>query len=358
MDRTGPLIEGVQAIMIHRSDSGQRMMLELRAREAWMQRNYPGTQELAEQWAALSLAEGDDESWWNASYLTAEALRKQGRMSDSYNVAEDLALHPLTQRSAALRARVDTLRAFALQGSGDLTTAVLAARGAIAEVEGLAGHNGIAILAQNALIAALAESGQLEEAWQACLTLAHLLHEDPANTYAGQSYWAIGNVAFLLKQISDGVAFHERAANTLSPINDLDLWARFNHGSAQTRLAAGLIEPETLECIERAEMAMSIAGGTPRDRLELDLTRAHWLVLSGQPEEAIERLRRIVAGQDLLALHTAAQAHFLLGQALTGSDSASDAVAHLALSEQLFMQSGAEDRAGVARALIIGIEQP
>ncbi|MDN4611248.1 hypothetical protein [Arthrobacter burdickii] len=342
--------------MSHQHDPGERMLLEFQARDAWNQRNYAAAQKLAEQWAAMSSANHEEESWWNASFLVAECLRKQDLMNESLEVADELANHPLTQQSVALQARIFTLRAFALQGTGDLATAVEAARRAVSEALLEPIHNTIAIEAQNALIAVLAESGLLESAWSECRILADLLDKDPENTYSGQSYWAIGNVAFLLKNITEGVSYHELAAKTLSPTNDLDLWARFNRGSADFRLAAGVIEPETLECIERAELASSIVGGTERDRLELKLIRAQWLVLTGQFEAAVENLAEITARKHLLASHVAAQAHFLLGQAQSGRGSAADAIADLELSEDLFLQSGAEDRASSARALIVSIQ--
>lgn len=338
--------------MSYREGPGQRLLLEFRARDAWNQRDYVTAQGLATELASAAREDGDDLGWWNASFLVGECLRKQGLMQESQSIADELAAHSLTERSKALSARVFTLRAFALQGSGDLAAAVQAARRAVSEALVEPNQDTIVIEAQNALIAALAESGQLENAWSECRTLADLLDKDPDNKYAGQSYWAIGNVAFLLRNISEGVSYHELAAKTLSPTNDLDLWARFNRGSADFRLAAGVLEPETLECIERAELASSIVGGTERDRLELKLIRAQWHVLTGQFEAAVEQLTAIIARKQLLASHVAAQAHFLLGQALSGHGSNADAISNLQVSEDLFLQSGAEDRASSARALI------
>jgi tetratricopeptide (TPR) repeat protein len=342
--------------MSHQTDPGERMLLEFQARDAWNQRNYAAAQKLAEQWAAMSFVNHEEENWWNASFLVSECLRKQDRMNESLDVADELTNHPLTQQSVALQARIFTLRAFALQGSGDLAAAVSAARSAVAAALTEPVHSAIAVEAQNALIASLAESGKLEEAWKECLVLAQLLSAELNTQTTGLGYWAIGNVAFLLKNISEGVSYHELAAKTLSPTNDLDLWARFNRGSADFRLAAGVLEPETLECIERAELASSIVGGTERDRLELKLIRAQWLVLTGQFQAAVENLTEITAHKHLLASHVAAHAHFLLGQALSGRGSDAEAIADLELSEDLFLQSGAEDRAASARALIDSIQ--
>ncbi|MCU1634732.1 MAG: hypothetical protein JWM61_3384 [Micrococcaceae bacterium] len=342
---------------LHDSRSEQ-LMIELQARDAWNQRDYVRSQELAERAASAAAASNDESSWWNATFLVSEALRKQGLMQESRDVAERLENHALTRTSNALSARVATLTSFALQGAGDLARAVVAARAAVQFAEVEPGQKSIRMEARNALIAALADSDQLEGAWQESLILAEMLSTEPTTQSTGLGYWAIGNVAFLLKHITEGVSYHQLAAKSLSPTNDLDLWARFNRGSAQFRLAAGVVEPETLECIERAELASSIVGGTERDRLELKLTRAQWLVLTGQFEAAIKQLTEIIDNKRLLASHVAAQAHFLQGQALAASTSNADALADLRLSEKLFLQSGADERATTARALIETIQQP
>ena len=330
---------------------GEQLMIELQARDAWNQRDYVGAQQLAERAASVAAASADDAGWWNATFLVAEALRKQGRMQQSKEIAEQLEVHALTRESKALRAKAATLMSFALQGTGDLAQAVTAARAAVAWAGAEPGQKGTQMEAQNALIAALADSDLFEEAWQECQILAELLATEPPTQTTGMGHWAIGNVAFLLTHIEEGVSHHQFAAKHLSPTNDLDLWARFNRGSAQFRLAAGVIEPETLECIERAELASSIVGGTERDRLELKLTRAHWLVLTGQFDAAVEQLTAIIEKKHLLASHMAAQAHLLLGQALSARGGVAEAVVNFKMSEELFLQSGAKDRAASVQAL-------
>lgn len=344
--------------MTYKEASGQRLLLELRARDAWNQRDYDGAQRLAEELAGAAEANGEEEAWWNAKFLVSECLRKRGFMNESWSVADLLSVHPLTRTSKALSARVATLVAFALQGSGELASAVSAAHRAVNDAASEPDQTSIEIEARNALIAALAESDQLDEAWEQCILLSDILSREPGSKYAGQSYWAIGNVAFLLKRITEGVTYHQLAAKSLSPTNDLDLWARFNRASASLRLTAGVIEPETLECIERAELASSIVGGTERDKLELSLTRAQWLVLTGQFDAAVEQLAVIIDNKQLLAIHTAAEAYFLLGQAQSGQDRDDDALSSLEASEELFLQAGAQDRAATARTLIDSIRNP
>ncbi|THJ66280.1 hypothetical protein E8P82_09825 [Arthrobacter echini] len=336
---------------------GARLLLELQARDAWNRRDYAGAKNVARQLASSAQHDGDDLSWWNATFLVSECARKQGMMRESAAIAERLADHPLTQRSKALSARVSSLISFALQGSGDLAPAIAAGRHAVEIASSEIGQPNILVEALNALIAALADSDQREAAWQESQSLAAILVSHPESPYAGQSYWAMGNVAFLLKQIDEGVYYHRLAAKTISPMNDLDLWSRFNRASASLRLSAGVVESETLECIERAEMANFIIGGTDRDREELKLTRAHWLVLTGQFDTATELLHSVIDHKDLVASHTAAQAHLLLGQALAESGSTADAITQLELGEDLFLQSGAQDRAATARQLIDDLQQ-
>ena len=341
--------------MRHEEAASHRLLLEFRAREAWSQRDYSSAQSLAEDLASAALDEGDDLGWWNATFFVSEALRKRGLMLKSLMVAEKLAGHSVTLESKALSARVSTLVSLAHQGCGDLVLAVSAAHRAVQDAVSHPEEFGVEVDARNALIAALAESGQLDDAWEQCVLLAEVLKREPDSKSAGESYWAIGNVAFLLKRIADGVSYHQLAAKNLSPTNDLDLWARFNRASAALRLSAGVIEPETLECIERAELASSIVGGTELDRIELRLTRAQWLVLTGQFEAAIDQLGEVIAHKHLLATHTAAEAHFFLGRALSGQGRDSEARDNLEASEDLFLQSGAQERAAVARSLMDGI---
>ncbi|WP_051477282.1 hypothetical protein [Arthrobacter sp. Br18] len=332
------------------------MLLELRARDSWNQRDYAGARALADEAATAALKLDDIDAWWNMTFLKSECLRKLGLMRESAEVSQVLNDHPLTVQSSALTTRVATNLSFALQGCGDLAEAVIAARHAAAAAEADPEQQESLIKAQYALIAALADSDQLDEAWVQCLALAALLQGNPSSQSAGMSYWAIGNVAFLLNQPEEGTKYHRLAAENLSPTNDLELWAKFNRASAEIRLAAGVVQPETLECIDRAELAISIVGGSERDKLELALTRAHWLVLTGQYEAAAERLRFVISKDKLLATHTAAEAHLLLGRALKAKKAEPEAAQNLKKSEKLFSKAGAPSRAGSARELIDDIE--
>jgi hypothetical protein len=125
-----------------------------------------------------------------------------------------------------------------------------------------------------------------------------------------------------------GIKHHERAAKLLSPANDIELWARFNKASAAVRLSSGIVEPETLSAIERAELALSIVGGNKTDQLEVAFIRARWLYLTGDIVAAVEKLREIHAERKALAKHTAGEVSLLLGKSLKAAGEAAEALVH------------------------------
>ena len=172
--------------------------------------------------------------------------------------------------------------------------------------------------ALRALIGALAESGRLDEAWKYCQDMNEQMDEHSMSQLAGEVAWVIGNVAFMRHDYPEGIKHHERAAKLLSPANDIELWARFNKASAAVRLSSGIVEPETLSAIERAELALSIVGGNKTDQLEVAFIRARWLYLTGDIVAAVEKLREIHAERDALARHTAGEVSLLLGKVAQG----------------------------------------
>lgn len=324
---------------------GDQLLYELRAREAWSQRDYESARVIAGQAVELAMKDDNQVAWWNMAFFQAECLREEGSVEESVKVAELLREHPLTSQSPALAARVLTLLGIGLQGIGQLPSAVDATRDAVNLATNDDTPSELLINARRALIATLAESDQVAEAWAECVTLAALITADTPPQVSGKAYWVIGNVAFLRQEVTEGAKYHRLAASKLSPNNDLDLWARFNRASAAKRLAAGVVDAETLECIERAETASSIVGGNERDQLELSLTRAHWLVLTGQLNAAVKRLRPICAEGTILASQTAGEANLLLGRALAGRGDDIEALSYLDAAKAFFIQSGAHDRA-------------
>lgn len=333
-------------------EPGEHVFLELRARDAWGQRDYSAARELAREAQAVAERDGDENASWNMVFLQMECLKKEGLFQNAEVAAYDLRSRPLTLRYPDLAARVSTFLADTLLGQGNLDSAVAEARLAVETSSQASDSPDLRIRAQHALIAALAESDRIDDAWQECLRLAQLITPEVNPQIAGKAYWVIGNVAYLRRDAVNGTDYHRRAAENLSPSNDLDLWAKFNRASAALRLAGGVVEPETLECIERAETAASIVGGSERDKIELSLTRAHWLFLTGQYDAAVERLRPICRASSQIASQTAGEAHVLLGQALVRSGDSLEGLFQLEKGQELFRQSGAPDRESQVGRLI------
>jgi hypothetical protein len=205
------------------------------------------------------------------------------------------------------------------------------------------------IQAQQALIAALAESGRLEEAWRECLDLESLLTDHVDEDTAGKAYWVIGNVAFLSNRVNEGSHYHDLAAGQLSPSKDVDLWARFNRGSAEMRLHAQLGDAATLRCIERAELATDVIGGSANDYLLMRLNRGHWSFLAGDSGTAIELLQAVCADADTTLPQILGEARLLLGRAFSASRNPKAARENLLLAADHFEASGAQQRADQAR---------
>ncbi|GAB3532170.1 hypothetical protein GCM10027403_03970 [Arthrobacter tecti] len=335
--------------------SGDLVMHELRAREAWSQRDYSVARNIAATAVELAIEAEDHHAWWNMTFLQAECFREEGLLEEALEIGRTLGSNSLTLGSDALLARIHTLIAVCLQGLGHLDQAVTDAQIAVDSSARVDGAPELQIDAHHALIAALAESDRLDDAWTTCLGLSTLITPGVHAQTAGKAYWAVGNVAFMRHQVDDGTRFHRLAAEQLSPNNDLELWAHFNRASAALRLTAGVVDAETLECIERAEVASSIVGGTERDQLQLSLTRSHWLLLTGQLNAAIERLRPICAEGSVLSKQTEGEANLLLGQALVARDEELEALAHFETSEQCFEHAGAHDRAAHVREIVAGM---
>lgn len=319
-------------------------MAELRAREGWKNRDYERAHSAAGEAAELALEEGDQHSWWQMKYLQAECLLEQGLVQECQSAARELTSDALSGRVAGLRARVLTLDAVASQGLGQLQPAIEAAESAIAAAKQDKDSDTLEIKAHHALIAALAESGKIDDAWEKCVALESLLGSHIDAQARGKAFWTIGNVAFLHQKVQQGIEFHSLAGASLSPSNDVDMWGKFNKSSAAFRLAAGVADADTLQCIERAELANDVTGANLRELLETSLTRAQWLMLTGATQDALEVLRSVSAQSTSIAANTAGEANFLLGKALSELGETDEALQHLEQAAEQFKMAGVEDR--------------
>ncbi|MCA4135343.1 helix-turn-helix transcriptional regulator [Arthrobacter sp. M4] len=316
----------------------------LYARQAWDLRDYPLAASHAATAAQIALEAKNTSAWWNMTYMQAECLMKQGQLKECQQIIQHLLDHPMATESAGLGVRARQMLAAVCHGQGQLTTAVEHATDAVRQAAQLPKGSTLVIGAHRALIGALAESGKLDEAWKYCQDMMEHMDEHAMTQLAGEVAWVVGNVAFMRHDYAEGIKHHERAAKLLSPANDIDLWARFNKASAAVRLSSGIVEPETLSAIERAELALSIVGGNKTDQLEVAFIRARWLYLTGDILSAVAKLRTIHAERKVLARHTAGEVSLLLGKALKAAGENSEALVHLDEAQHEFTEAGAADR--------------
>ena len=337
-------------------NSLEYMINEYSARQFWERREYKQAMEQAAVAAEKALGSGNKSAYWRTSLLMAECQLEMGLIQDFATSARHLAEDSSIREDPAMEARAKALHARALQALGLVGEALTVAQEAASiEVANGDGHHN-QFDTHHALVASLAESGDLEAAWEAAEAMESQIAPLTSPETAGQAHWAIGNVAFLMEKSVLGLHHHEIAAGLLSPSNDVNLWALFNKASAHMRIQAGLLEPSTLVCIERAELAISVTGGSPIDELEIGLVRAHWLLLTGQADESVERLRTILDQRDLLPAHTLAETEYVLALALYKLSQYEEALKIARHCETTFIVLGAGRRAEEAQELIDNIE--
>ena len=324
---------------------------ELRAYEHRTSHAFVQAARSAHEAAEIARNDGDLDAWWNMTFLQAENLLDAEKFEACAALASDLVdgPHPATDPQA--QARTYILVAKARQGAGLLEEAADAARAASHLVKGDDDVE-IHVKARQALIAALADSGKLDEAWAECLGLAEVVSTEVDDQLIGKVYWVIGNVAFLCSKVQEGLAYHELAAATFSPARNLDVWAKFNKASAAMRLAADIADADTLRCIERAELATDVIGGSVSDLLLLRLNRGHWTFLVGEVEAAIQILEDICVEVDNTGPQILGEACLLLGRAKAAMGDKSAAQEQLLKAADHFEMAGAPHRAEQAREYI------
>jgi len=328
----------------------------LYARQAWDLRDYPLAASHAATAAQIALDGRNTSAWWNMTYMQAECLMKQGNLQECQRIIRHLLEHPMATESVGLGIRARQMLAAVSHGLGQLSAAVDEAKEAVNLCSQLPKGSTLIIGAHRALIGALAESGRLDEAWKYCQDMNENVDEHSMSQLAGEVAWVIGNVAFMRHDYQEGIKHHERAARLLSPANDIELWARFNKASAAVRLSSGIVEPETLSSIERAELALSIVGGNKSDQLEVAFIRARWLYLTGDIVAAVEKLREIHGERASLAKHTAGEVSLLLGKSLKAAGESEEALIHLQEAQKAFSAAGAADRVQQALDAVLEIK--
>lgn len=340
--------------------NNESLIASLYARQCWDTRDYEAAADNAGTAAIKAYESRDSVTWWNMTFLQSNAFMRSGRSQEAFDVLERLIVHPMTVSSPALSLRAHQLMAAALLGLGHLPEAIEKATIAVELGAGNAGNSdeeySSYLTALQTLIGALTESGRLDDAWSHCLTLADAITDTTPVQMAGEMHWVIGNVAFIRQDISGGLNHHGRAGRLLSPALDLSRWAQFNMATAWVRLAAGIIEPATLQAIERSELAHSVVGATPVEEAEMTLLRARWHYLVGENHRALEMLQALDPVRDDLASYISGDITLLLGNVLQAEHREEEALEAYTLALDFAKQAGAVERTREAELAIEEIQ--
>jgi hypothetical protein len=316
---------------------------ELQAREHRSNHEFGQAAIAAQAAADIANAEGDSSSWWHMTLFRAESLLAAGDFEACAEVASALVAEPW-DGNLQLQAQVHILLAQSRQGLGLLEQAADEARVAADLMNGEDDVE-IAVKARQALIAALADSGRLDEAWAESLIMADIISGEVDDQLVGKAYWVIGNVAFLCSKVAEGLHYHELAAGTFSPARNLTVWAKFNKASAAMRLAADVADADTLRCIERAELATDVIGGTEEDHILLKLNRGHWNFLAGDQKSAVDTLVDIFPVPEKTSPQILGEVYLLLGRSHAALGNGAEAPNYLMEAADYFQKAGASQRA-------------
>ncbi len=325
------------------------LRLSLCARQSWDTRDYSGAASSATEAAELARDGDNSVSWWNMMFLAANAHMRAGNHDAAVAVLGTLLEDPMTVGCDALSMRADQVMAAAMLSQGSLAEAIEHATRAVGVGSGDSPEEFNAyLLALQTLVGALTEVGRLDEAWSHSLALAESITAATPPQVAGEIHWVVGNVAFIRRDTRAGLEHHSKAARLLSPTADLSRWAQFNKATAWVRLSAGIVEPATLQAIERSELAHSVVGATPAEIMEVSLLRARWHYLNGELGLALELLFALERDHEQLAPHIAGDTALLLGDTLRDSGRSDEARNSFLRALERFTQAGALDRAEVA----------
>ncbi|MDQ0261201.1 helix-turn-helix domain-containing protein [Sinomonas atrocyanea] len=308
--------------------------------------------------AARLAEEGSDTSgWWEMTFIQAECLMREGRLTRSLRTARDLLEHSALAGDRELEARAHQLYAEICHRHGRLEAAVEHAHRATELSEGLPGRSATRVASLCTLIHALADSGRTEAAWEWCANLGALVAKAAMDRLVCRAEWVIGKVAFVRSDEAEGARHHERAAQFLLALEDIELWACFNRSAAAARLDGGILGPDTITAIERAELALAIAGGSDADQLETALVRARWLYLTGQLAQSAQILQGIHRERNLLGPHVTAEACLLYGQCLKDLGQDDEALRALEEAHEQFRYAGIPLKAERAKERILELRQ-
>ena len=262
-------------------------------------------------------AMGETSKEWDFIYILGQSEILSGAYSAALRTSELLLDSPISDSNPDLKARALLMRASALRNKSQHVPAIAAARDALTTLNTIDGHLDIHAEAYQGLIASLVEAGMTDDAWSLREDLKAILDRISNSKVASSGYWTLGNLALAHGRHAEGLDYHDRASELLAPTNDMHAWARFNKATADVQLQAGIANDQTLHCIDRAQLAYDIIGGSEPELMGLAVTRARWSLAAGEPLRASEVLQEAFgsASGDDDSEHISA--HLLWAQILT-----------------------------------------
>ncbi|KAD3515283.1 hypothetical protein GD627_13475 [Arthrobacter yangruifuii] len=327
---------------------------EYRMLQSLQKRDYSAAVSYSQSAAEAAREQGDSWGFSRMAFQTGQLQHDLGLIQDAVATCRELLQSDAVKEHPEFDTRTRALLARIFHNDGQMHEALAVAWEAVnlpqTELSAEARRS-----VQHTLVSALAEEGDLEHAWAEALILEEMHHGETRPHTLGITYWVVANVAFMSSRLGEGSKYQSLAAENLTKLDDVNLWAQFNKAMGHVRLVAGLTGPETLECVERAEVAFEVAGGNDIDLYEVTITRAWWELESGNAAEA-ERLLRPLT-EELAGPYPFLQARvlLLLSRALSSLEHQEEALKDAQQSEGIFNKLGADVYASECREIIDSI---
>lgn len=243
----------------------------------------------ARQASKLAASLGHEMRAWEADFLLAGALMSAGRYDQAAELARELASRPEAANADDLCAEAHTLASRAFRASGRLADAATEATLAVADAEGR--EPGLLAAALIALIAPLTYADRWDEAAETAARLEAVLDElEP--TDAALVVWALGNHAFTLGKMDEGLAWHAKGVELCDARIDLRSWARLRLSTAHYLVAMdGDLDLAQVHLDDAWPIVRLI--GNIGDMADLRLVQARMQIRRGQLPKAIELLTHL-----------------------------------------------------------------
>ncbi|UWX98006.1 hypothetical protein N2K95_04865 [Arthrobacter zhaoxinii] len=324
---------------------------EYRALRAQERRDYVAA--VDHSWTAAKAASQHDDAWGfcRMAFQAGQLQLNLGLLQEAVDTCRQLLESEAIKQYPEFESRTRVLLSRILQNEGQMQGALAVARELSRMPSRELSQDGRRSV-QHVLVASLAEEGDTEAAWVEALNLVGMLEGVTSPRTIGMAYWTVSNVAFMSSRIDEALENQRLAAEALSRLDDVNLWAQFNKAIAHMRLMAGLNGPETAEFVERAEVAFAVAGGGEIDLYEILITRAWWEFASGNAAKAEGLLRPLE--KELAGPYPFLQARALLvlARSLRALGSHAEALECALQCERIFTGIGADVYASESRKLI------